>query len=579
MLKRLPSYLTVVSILLLGGSLIPKVPDIASLGLFSYFPLTYFLGLAFLTVASVILWVSKEYHPKLMALQLLMLIVGLWVLPVLMGVAVPFGNHDLRGLGIIEYIGRTGNLWSNEVAYLAWPGAFLLPGLLKMSTPINFEPLVSYAPFFSMLLCMVPLYFLLRNILGGERKNLIWVGMWIFCIANWAGEMYFTSTVGCGIFLLLVIYALLTSPKLFADGRVKWLIRGGLLVAYGYLVITHLLVSLVALCGIGVWAIYHHKRLAWLLLSGCIMLLIAWNSTGALGNTIWAWKDFRQTDPNELSIAVFDGVVSDDNGDVVLEIPQRNTGAVGRSLMLNPKDIISNQVFAHIAGSEDHIVVSYMRIIYSVIWVFVGGAGLVVALRNKQRKKTALLMLLMGLAPMVLVCVPYGGRIFHRLYMVSLIPLAYFGAVLFEAEKKWVIGGICALFILCIPLFIISNYGNYEFDEITPQQTEGVHYLADNMDRGYIIGLDFYWIISDIEKYHYIPLDEAEVEGNMFLPPEYHRDKPCYAIITGQERVLCDYIYDSPEFMGQLEGLLDDAPNCSLIYDNPDFEIYEVAIP
>ena len=89
----------------------------------------------------------KQLHIRWEIVGLGALLVSLWLVPVWVGVPHPFGNHAVRSLGIVEYIGRTGNIWSNEVAYLAWFGAFLPMGLLKMMFSINFEPLINYVPF------------------------------------------------------------------------------------------------------------------------------------------------------------------------------------------------------------------------------------------------------------------------------------------------------------------------------------------------------------------------------------------------------------------------------------------------
>ena len=83
--KRLSILLTAIALLLWSHSILTAKLEIGHLGLASSLPATFFVALAFLSLASVVLWGSKENHGKLLFLQLLIFIAAIWLIPPLTG--------------------------------------------------------------------------------------------------------------------------------------------------------------------------------------------------------------------------------------------------------------------------------------------------------------------------------------------------------------------------------------------------------------------------------------------------------------------------------------------------------------
>ena len=164
----------------------------------------------------------------------------------------------------------------------------------------------------------------------------------------------------------------------------------------------------------------------------------------------------------------------------------------------------------------------------------------------------------------------------ERLYLVSLIPLAYFGARLWMTKKKWVVVMLCLFLIASCPLHIIARYGNQVYDYVSSEQMEGLRYFHRNMPQGYVVGLDNPWLMKNLESYYYIPFDYLKWEDGNISEPIGEGVLPCRLIITRQDRAFYEYIRNEPEFVGEVEELLEGTENCWLIYDNPDFKIYEI---
>lgn len=81
--RHLSIILTILASTLWTVSMTQAKLNIGFYGLIHSFPATYFLALALLTIASAILWVSRENHGKLLCLQLCFLITALWLSPIM----------------------------------------------------------------------------------------------------------------------------------------------------------------------------------------------------------------------------------------------------------------------------------------------------------------------------------------------------------------------------------------------------------------------------------------------------------------------------------------------------------------
>jgi len=280
--KQISILLTIIALLLWSHSILYARFEIGHFGLISGLPITFFVALALLTVASVILWVSKEKHGKLLCLQLLILISALELIPLITGGSPPAVNQGYRNLGYIDYIVRQNHFDTNVTFYFSWPGAFILSAIVSKIGSINFEPLIEMLLICLPILWLLPLYVFLKNTLGEARSNYCWAGCWLFYLALW-GEKTLISPPGISFFLLLTILALVTNPSLWRKDSKPLALLFLIAITFAALTITHLLTSLAVLGIIAALCLARlDKRLA-LTVGACLVLLMTWNLTGAGG--------------------------------------------------------------------------------------------------------------------------------------------------------------------------------------------------------------------------------------------------------------------------------------------------------
>ncbi|MFC1938103.1 hypothetical protein ACFLVS_00980 [Chloroflexota bacterium] len=175
--SQISILLTIIAVLLWAHSILYARFEIGHFGLIHSLPVTFFIALALLTAASAILWGSKENHGKLLLLQLLILISALWLIPVVTGGSLPFMNRAYFNIGLINHIAEEGTFSTKGLWYLSWPGGHTLFAIMTILGPINFETLLNVLPIFPITALMLPLYMLLRNILGKEKVNYCWAGL------------------------------------------------------------------------------------------------------------------------------------------------------------------------------------------------------------------------------------------------------------------------------------------------------------------------------------------------------------------------------------------------------------------
>ena len=121
--------LTVIAILLWAHSILFAELEIGYLGLIHGLPITFFIALTLLLVASAILWTAKENHGKLLCWQLLLLISALWLIPLVTNGSIPFTGHAYRNLGMTDYVVSHGHFDASKIPYQSWPGAFILSAI------------------------------------------------------------------------------------------------------------------------------------------------------------------------------------------------------------------------------------------------------------------------------------------------------------------------------------------------------------------------------------------------------------------------------------------------------------------
>jgi len=557
--RQISILLTIIAALLWAHSILSARLEIGYLGLIHSLPVTFFIALALLTIASAILWVSKEKHSKLLLLQLLILVSALWLIPLVTGGSPPFMNHAYSNLGLTNYIAQGSHFSSNEIWYLSWPGAHVLFAIMTIAGAINFEPILSVFPFFLAVASLLPLYMLLRNILGEEKINYCWAGLWLFSLGSWVGQAYF-GPQGVVFFLLLMMLALVTRPSLWEKGSPKL----ALLATTGLLAVaivpTHLLTSLAVVLMLAAFSVAKRTKRLLPVIGLCLVLIVSWDVTGgghiykSLGSQpLWSTA-MEEPAPN-----------------VPIPVTEKPAGV----FTVNPANIAKTEVTQHLRGSESHIAVVEVRILHSAIFVLLGLAGAIFVLLFRRKSNTAAI-LAMFLAPLLLLPISghYGEELLNRVYLFALPFMAYFGAMLLDIKSKlpWFI--LCLLLIIAIPTNVISTYGNRALDYFPEGRVAGLKFFDSTTTRGYVTGAYPLGQTSNLLQYKHLDYSQLEWQGNE-LYTQGREEMPYYIAISNQDRAWYGWFWGDYQFIGNVEQLLDNAVNCSLIYSNPVLKLYE----
>lgn len=543
--------LTATALILWSYSLTQAGLSIGFYGLISSFPISFFVALGMLTIASAILWVDNKNHQKLLLGQLLFLITALWLVPAVIGSHPNLGVAH-RNLGLVSNIveqGRILGAW-----YLSWPGAHVLFAIVSTVVAVDLEPVAGIFPFLMQLLWLLPLYVFLRNTLGKARVNYCWAGLWIFSLANWVGQEYF-SPQAITFFLLLLLLALITSPLLWQEGSrpLPFLLAGGVIIAA--IAITHFLTALAVACVLTAFCLAKRDKKLAPLIVGCLLFIVIWDVTGG-GHYLSRFSSEPVVmDPSLNAWAVNPGG----------SLPR--PGVAGPALVpqgvlaFDPGYIIESNVTMSLSGSESHIAVVRTRIVLSSIFAVLGLAGVILTLVKSKQKRAALSVLAMAMSLSLLLPLTkqFGWELIQRLYLYALPFLAYFGAMLLDLRRKISATVICLWLIAASPLFMIAHYGNQAKDYWSPGYAAGVHYVNEATMRS-----DYSWA-----RLSQVGWQNNQLVFNANFPTEEH-----YLAISKYDDAVYDFLRNQPDFVDEVGEWLRHSSDYDRIYVNPEFSGY-----
>lgn len=527
--------LTIIALVLWSHSILYAELEIGCFGLIHGLPVTLFVAIAFLTVASAILWTTKENHGRLLCLQLVIFVCALWLIPVITGGSHPYTDETYYKFALANHIAEEGSFSSQEAWYLSWPGALILLGIVAKLGAIDYELLTPLLISFTQLLFLPPLYLFLRNVVGQVRSNYCWAGLWLFSIANWGGTIYFAPQ-GIGYFLLLTLLALLTTTVIWKNGFKSFSALSLVVIVFAALVITHLLTSLAALCILAVLCLVKRSKRAALVLVLCLVMLVSWDLTGGA----------HYAEPGATRILIFD-----------------------------PGVITEREITGHFSGSESHIAVVKTRLLLSSIFALLGLVGAVLSVMVKRTSRVAVPVLAITLVPLALLPLSghYAEELLRRLYLFALPGMACFGAMLLDMKSKIPAIILCLLIIISCPLHIISHYGNQELDYFSPGEAAGLEFFNSTTSHGYIAGGYPLGWTKGFLHYQRIGFDQLRWRGNE-LSTETEEEMPLYIAISCRDRTEYEWFLGDTQFLKDIEKSLDSVVNCSLIYNSPDLRLY-----
>jgi len=544
-IKRYPSalsarqwslLLTGFAILLWAYSLVQTKLKLDGYGLVHSYPVTFFISLGILTIASAILWVSKEKSGKLLFLQLLFLIISLWLTPLLIG-GIGNSQPSLGGTvgeyGYSEYIARIGH-FSPEISWrLNWPGIYTLSAeIIQISGKIEPYTILSVFPFISHIIFLVPIFLLFKNTLSSFGHNYHWAAIWVFYVGIWdsGGFLHTQTLANFFIFSILALFTVGLIAETISRNIIFYL---SYIVLIAGLTITHLFTSIFALIiSAAFWITKMLKNPAIIIFSAIV--IAGWMIYGTMA---------------------FFG--------------SRFSLFIEQAFRLDT--IFGNSISGRLKGMPVHQTVIQIRLIITIFFVVIGVIGFFVARKNKI-SSDSIMFTIAGSALVLLVILgaAYGFEAPQRTLIFLMVPIAYY-VVRFLTSKMGAIVITIAL-IMILPLNVISHYGNQASDYLSPSTIQAVYYFRDHTIGGCVVANNSFGAVNNIENYQFYSFENMLTEQNPLSKiPEY---PVRYIVFTTQEQSLFSLIYNKPNYDPMMRLTLNNMTSYNLVYENPDVTMY-----
>lgn len=456
---------------------------ISDVGLITALPLGYLVAPVALAAGFILSLNSQRFPRPLLAIDLVLLVLMLHGVTSMIQ-EIPRFSTTYVHTGFAEAIMRTGELFVNRDARFSWPVFFILGAFLTsiagFDNPLR---LTDWIPTISNLLYLIPLFMILRAFTADRRA--IWLGLWIFAMANWVGQDYF-SPQGFNILLYLTILAILVTwfrtgqpaPLSGLAVRVRRLIRSPYPdgpaeaeavpvpalhgTARAGLVLVLVLLTMVDVAS--------HQLTPFAVLLGTGMLLVTRQTVLRgfpilVGVLLGIWLSY-------MTLAFLAGHVNSLLSEA-LQAEAVATSAVGDRLRGNP----------------GHVFIVFERIVFSAaFWgvAFLGG------LRRFWNGHWELAVALLAGFPFgFLALQSYGGEMLLRVYLFALPFMCFFVAGLFYPRVRSV-SRLQPLFLfalsgLLMVGFFFARFGNDRADAMTADELAAVDRADALMPAGSVV--------------------------------------------------------------------------------------------
>ena len=582
--------LTLIALLLWSYSILTAEFRIGEFGLIHGLPVTFFIALAMLTSASSVLWVSRKKHNRLLCLQLIVMIGMLWLSPLLISGSTPFVADSYRYFGWTDYIVRMGHFDSGELWYHSFPGSFILYSVVvEIVNPRNLSTMLNIFPLFMQLFCLPLIFVFLRNLISSQHSNYCWAGCWLFYLANWTGRDVLNAQ--CYSFvLLLALIIMITTAKLWERGlklSVSWV--AVMLIIVAAITVAHLLTILVV--SLIIAAFFLIKRSRNMLLIGTLsaVVIISWIAIGAHGfinqRLLIAESEITNAG-DEVRVpdnAVITPIITTAPGDKIrvpvteITTPTEDNHSL---IALRPLHVINKNITERIAGSESHVSVTKVRLLFSAIFFSITCFGIILYAKNRKEINIVIMVLAIAIVPFAILVFPdyisYQGELALRLYWFALPAMAFFGIKLFE--KKSLAIALCVLLLFIPPLHYVARYGNSTIDYFSKAETAGLFFFHENTTGGYTMGRTPIGMMTNSEKYKRIPIDSMNMKGDIPKKQETEKYSNYYISIGRLEMEYFSFYKGVPFQIEQTEALLANSLCCKEVYTNSDMLLYSYSL-
>jgi hypothetical protein len=412
-----------------------------------------------------------------------------------------------------------------------WPGLSILWGIVVQVTAIPVEPFLGMYPMLYNVFLLFPLFAFFRLVFNDNKQS--WTATWIFYIANWIGQDYFSmQSLG---FFAFVLFSLLIFK--FGDSSAhfrNWIILTPLVFLFA--TTTHLLSSIAILSLVLAFFVFKQFRKL-----PIVVLLISifafWTTSGATIYLQW-------------------------NAKTLIE----------QAFDFWPK--LQTNIVARVAGSSGRVIAVQVRLVFSALITLFGIMGVLLLYTYKKigslEKKIFLMLFSVFL---LLFFSSYGGELFMRLYLFSLVPLCYF--IVKGFRWKIMYYTFLVLIVILPVVHIIARYGNESFDYVPSSEIIGGEFFHQNTIEGFVIG--GYRDYKYRSSYEYFSFTDTEWKNNA-LSLGWIEDQrlnwPSFVCISYGIREYYNFFLGEPQFIVETAKNLTESTRYNKIYSNPNFEVY-----
>lgn len=196
-------------------------------------------------------------------------------------------KHD----AVIEHLLTAGGLQRGDqlgdmAVYDQWPGFFAAQAALVRLTGVeNAAMFMAWWPLISSLLLLAPLLLIYRTFT--QDRRLVWTAVWLFYVANWVGQDYFSpQSLAFALYLGVIAIVLRRGDRpvrVAAGGRrprqVMWTVL--LIPLITAIVISHQLTPVMLMASLAALCLIRRYR-DWTVLVTLLLVFLAWNLTASL---------------------------------------------------------------------------------------------------------------------------------------------------------------------------------------------------------------------------------------------------------------------------------------------------------
>jgi hypothetical protein len=530
---------TAVAAIVLACGLAQGELSIGHWGLIHSLTPVFFIGLAVLTMSAALLWIAPVDHPRLVFIQSILLITALNFTPIALE-GLGWSREGFQG-GIFEYVVRNGQLDPGVAPLHAWPGMSLVLAAFTLISGANEleqqQIILRLAPTLINLWYLVPLFLIFRILLG-QKSNRWGAAVWIFYLANRTSQDYLSAQAVAYFFFLSFVW--FSVKRALKQDEPRGLAQSGIeMVIAGALTITHLATTLVTLVFKAATDALRRPRRYTFVAYGAVVAA-AWI---IYGTATFFEDNLASYVRTAFSLDYFRGTTTTR----ITETPD---------------------IYAHI----DQVATFYMA-----AFLLLALLGVALSWRTVKQLSPARMTLVLWLSPfLVFLLVPYGGERLMRVFLFSLVPMAYFAATLLRHRFM---GTLLVIFLILAPaLYFVTKYGYEAYEYVHPSEGAGLEYLYENVGaRPSVMVGDVRFLSHKYQEYYKVIDYEILTTAAGGLTPngrdllDFQHD---FVVASRADRERWDLTSDAQQRLDDAYEIVENSRRYQLIYDSGGFKLY-----